>query len=69
MEEREDRPLQVVCFRAGDETVGLDLENRKESESCLPGSLANVVSRFPRREVRHKGRNREKDYIILGKGN
>lgn len=69
MEEREDRPLQLVCYRAGDETAGLDLENRKESESCRPGSLGNVVSRFPRIEVRHRGRNQEKDYIILGKGN
>lgn len=34
--ERKDRTLIVVCYRGGGETGELELEDRKESEYCLP---------------------------------
>lgn len=34
--ERKDRTLEVVRYRDGDETGELELEDRKESEYCLP---------------------------------
>lgn len=42
--ENKERLPQVVCFRPGNETGGLDLEERKEGEnlifSCFDGRLA-----------------------------
>lgn len=48
--EREDRPLQVVFYRARDETGELEMEDRKESEDHLPDSQAGVASGFLGRE-------------------
>lgn len=48
--EREDRLLQVVIFWARDETEKLGMEERKESEYCLPDTQASVDSGFPGRE-------------------
>lgn len=36
---------EVVCYRAGNKTVGLDLEERRESEYSLPVSLAGMLGR------------------------
>lgn len=40
--ERKKGPVQVVCYRAGEESG--KLEDRKESEDYLPDSMAGVVS-------------------------
>lgn len=42
-----ESPQQGVWYRAGDEAGALDLEQRRESEDCLPTSLTCVVNRFP----------------------
>lgn len=38
--EKGDRSLHAVCYKVRDETSGLELEGRKESEDHLPGSQA-----------------------------
>jgi hypothetical protein len=43
----EDMPLQVFCYRLGDETAELELEGARESEDCLPVSLASIACGFP----------------------
>lgn len=52
---------------AGDETGELELYYGKESEICLPGSMANVPRRSLRRKVRHTLRASEKDWLTLGR--
>lgn len=46
----EDRPLQLFCYRVEIETTTteLELEDGKESEDCLPVSLASMANGFPR---------------------
>lgn len=36
-----------VCSRAGDETEGVDLEDRKEREDQLPASLSSMGGAVP----------------------
>lgn len=40
----EDKPLEAVCYRAGDETGEFVFEERKENED-LPGSLPTILYR------------------------
>lgn len=42
----EDRLLEVFCYGTGDETVGLEKEDRKRSKGHLPGSKAQFVRGF-----------------------
>lgn len=57
----------MMCYMAGDETGELELYYGKESEICLPGSMANVPRRSLRRKVRHTLRASEKDWLTLGR--
>lgn len=41
--EKKDRTLQKVCYRAGNETEGFAMENRKENEDGQPDSQGNVA--------------------------
>lgn len=46
----EERPKQVVCHRAEDETAGLGLEERGKLPPCFAGllaSLAGLAGGFP----------------------
>lgn len=75
--ERAERPQQPVCYRAGHEIGGLELEERKESDS-LPVSLVSVACGHPgnawksrglrqRDGVAKKKRLYEKICVITGK--
>lgn len=49
----EERSQQVVYYRTGDETEGLDLEERRETEGlkltiCFTGLTASWARGFPR---------------------
>ena len=44
--ESEERPQQTVCYRPGDETGGLNMEERRESDAPLSASLAAVDVEF-----------------------
>lgn len=44
--ERKERAHQVVYYRAGFKAGELELEDKKESSSSLPGSLASLDSRL-----------------------
>lgn len=40
----EERPQHRVCSKAGDETGGLDIEERRaRAEACLPTELAYLL--------------------------
>lgn len=42
--ETEERPQQVVCYRAGNYTeAGLDIENKRESEDLKFQSFAGLL--------------------------
>lgn len=48
--EKKDSSLQVVCYRAWNETWGLKIEGKSEFEMPLWDSHASIVRRFPSRE-------------------
>lgn len=43
---RGDRLQEVFCYGTGDETVGLEIEDRKDSKGHLPGSKSRIVRGF-----------------------
>lgn len=48
--EGEGYPLQVICYKAGDRTWEIAVEDRKEVEVGLLASQASVDTGFPGRE-------------------
>lgn len=43
----EERPLQVLYYRTGEETGEMEVVDRKESGNCLPASRSGVSTEDP----------------------
>ena len=43
---RKDGSMQMVCYKAGDDSETLEMENEEEGEDHLPDSQDGMASKF-----------------------